>query len=302
MACVTWRGLYAIVLFGACATTNAQTTIFRNGDELVVSFERLDRLRQEHATLVGEIRLSGPNGNKTFSADLANPVTPESLIVDVAKFGVVNQVEVDIKSDAGKTLAATRASPVPVVAGSIHVPVQAKAFSAIERGKALDPNDNPKIAFPVTTELRHHVLDTPARSISLEAITFPVVSDVELPGLGSTNCILVSRQSFAPSDASKCSLYFSYRQPLFDSDGTRLKEWRKMLVEVPIENRWRERPGDEVIELPLNGFAVHTTEEKELDGRRWNSPDGYNMLGGGVDGALSGRPNRRCRRRGTNLR
>ncbi len=61
-----------------------------------------------------------------------------------------------------------------------------------------------------------------------------------------------------------------------------------MLVEVPLDQRWLEGSGDAAITLPSDAFAIHTTEDLERFGNRWDAPKGYNMLGESSTGLFQG--------------
>ncbi|HEY1065277.1 MAG TPA: hypothetical protein VGE52_04180, partial [Pirellulales bacterium] len=266
--------------------TNA--AIFRHGDEVIVQIDRLDRLRQEHKRLPAVVRLTGDGGERSLAVDFADPLISGALVIDCAGFGECRAVALEVKDASGTTLLAARASPLPTIDLARDLPEQAGRFAAIERGSQLDPAPAPRIALPDGTALRTLTLAGAARSVKSSAIAYPVVADVDLPGSGSSNYVIVSRQSFAPEDPTRCSLYFSYRKPLFEAGSTQLKEWRKLLVEVPLDKAWLGKSGDETITLPLDGFKIHTTEERERAGKRWNAPQGYNMLGGSSTGLFQG--------------
>jgi len=267
---------------------------FRSGGEVVVRVEQLDSLRLKHKKLAATVRLTGSGGEKTFAIDLADPVVPDSLVFDVTSFGDCTAVTLKIVDGAGVALLERSVSPVPNVKTPDTAPLAAGhssegAFAAIEPGSKIEAIDGaPKIALLDSAMLRHVQLSAAARTVTSEEITYPVIADVDLPGSGSSNYVIVSRQSFAPNDPTKCSLYFSYRKPLFDGASMQLKEWRKMLVEVPLDETWLQKQGDEVITLPFDRFAIHTTEERERFGKRWNDPKGYNMLGGSSTGLYQG--------------
>lgn len=270
------------------ATWAAEGAIFRCGDEVIVEIKQLDQLRQTHKRLNATVKLTGTGGERVFDVDLADRITPEALVIDVAGFGAVTGVTLQVKEGTGKSVLTQQASPVPVVTIPNTLPLQANTFAAIEVGSKLDPAAAPRIALPDLAKLRTQRLGAATRTVTTDAITYPVFTDADLPGAASINGVILSRQSFAPDDATKVSLYFSYRKAIYDSATTKLKEWRKMLIEVPLDRAWLNKPGDETITVPLDGFAIHSTEERELANPRWNDPQGYNMLGGSSSGLYQG--------------
>ena len=276
-----------VILFSLNSTRAADPAIFRNGDELIVQFRDLDRMRQKHPQLKATLRLTGAGGEKRFAVDLSDRLTPEAIVIDMAGYGACAGVALDVQNGDGQTVYAQQVSPIPEVTLPAGSPVRAGALAAIEAGSQWN-RPAPRIALPDVTELRTEKLVAAARSVTTQEITYPVIADADLPALASANGVIVSRQSFAPRDASKCSLYFSYRKAIFDGDATRLKEYRKLLVEVPLQKAWLDRQGDEVITLPLDGFAIHTTDQRERFGNRWNAPQGYNMLGESSTGLYQG--------------
>lgn len=279
-------GLLALLLLHPAPA--AEPSIFRSGNELIVSISRLDQLRQAHPYLTATVRLIGTTGPEEFVVDLSDRLTPAALVFNVAGFGTVKEVTLNVKEGSGRAVITQMVGPVPTVTIPNALPVQAGEFAAIEAGSKLEPAATPRIMSPDLTKLRTLTLGAPSRQVAADAITYPVVTDADLPGAASNNYVIVSRQSFAPADDTKCSLYFSYRKAIYDTGTTKLKEWRKMLIEVPLDRAWLSRQGDETIELPLDGFAIHTTEERELANKRWNDPRGYNMLGGSSSGLYQG--------------
>ncbi|MBL8827104.1 MAG: hypothetical protein JNM18_08965, partial [Planctomycetaceae bacterium] len=263
-------------------------TIFRNGDELIVQFPQLDQWRQTHAQLNATVRLTGASGAKTLPVNLSDRLTPEALVIDLAGFGACSAVTVDVKDATGKAVHSAQVSPVPMVTIANSLPAQNNGFAAIELGSKLETSAAPRIALPDLTKLRVQKLAAASRTVTSDSITYPVITDADLPGIASNNGTILSRQTFAPDDPTKVSLYFSYRKAIYDTATTKLKEWRKMLIEVPLDRAWLNKQGDETITLPLDGFAIHTTEERELANPRWNDPRGYNMLGGSSSGLYQG--------------
>jgi hypothetical protein len=286
---VTLRAIAALVAMQLSASgLHAADFAFRSGDEVVVRIPQLEQLRRTHRQLNGTVRLNGTGGEKVLAVNLADRLVPDALVIDVKGYGTCTSLALEIKDGSGKTVMAEQIGPVPSVTVVNAPPTADGLFAAIEPGSQLPPGTAPKIALPDVAKLRAEALVAPRRTVTTGEIAYPVIADVDLPGSGSTNAVIVSRQSFAPDDATKCSLYFSYRKPLFDEASTKLKEWRKMLVEVPLNRAWLSREGDEVVTLPLEKFAIHTTEERELDNKRWNAPEGYNMLGGSSSGLFQG--------------
>lgn len=283
-ASVVW--LVTLLVVGA--TWAADGEIFRSADELIVEIKQLDQLRHAHQQLNATVRVVGTNREKEIAVNLADRITPAALVIDVTGFGEVKGVTLNVKEGTGKSVLAQQVSPVPVVTIPNKLPVQDGVFAAIEVGSKLDPAAAPRIALPDLTKLRTQQLGVASRTVSTNSITYPVITDADLPGSASTNGVIISRQSFAPNDATKVSLYFSYRKAIYDSETTKLKEWRKMLIEVPLDRAWLDKQGDEIITLPLDGFAIHSTEERELANPRWNEPRGYNMLGGSSSGLYQG--------------
>ena len=279
--------LLTAILFSLQDSHAAEPAVFRNQDELIVQFGDLDRWRQKHPQLKATLRLIGAGGEKLLTVDLADRLMPEAIVVDLTGYGVCAGVALDVKDGEGRTIHAQQVRPIPAVTLPAGSPERAGAWAAIERGSQWR-GPTPQTALPDVTRLRTATLVAAARSVTARAITYPVIADADLPALASANGVLVSRQSFAPRDASKCSLYFSYRKALFDGATTRLKGYRKLLVEVPLQQAWLDRQGDEVITLPLDGFAIHTTEERERFGQRWNAPQGYNLLGESSTGLFQG--------------
>lgn len=277
-ACVLLH-LLAASLPCAKAAAAPDDTIFRSGDELVIHFKDLDLLRQANRRLAAAIRLTGEGGEKRFALDVADPVTPESIVIDLAGYGALAGVSLEIKA-GDQTVRALQASPVPVVAIKGDLAVREGQFAAIETGTAMGPAAPPRIALPDAAKLRQETLAAPQRSVTTGQITYPVVTGTDLPVLASANYVLVSRQSSAPDDPTRCSLYFSYRKAVYDAASARLKGWRKFLVEVPLQRAWLQGAGDQLLTLPLDAFAVHATEER--------APRGVNMLGEGAGGLAQG--------------
>ena len=132
----------------------------------------------------------------------------------------------------------------------------------------------PRILLPEVKQLRRIKLDAPKRLVSKSAITFPVVSDTDFPLMG---CVVTSRQTAAPDDPAKASLYLSYKKAIYEGQPPHVARWQKFLVEVPVQRAWGNGQGDESLTLTAKQFEVHLTRE--------SAPSGKNMLGDG-DGDL----------------
>ncbi|MDX1944949.1 MAG: hypothetical protein SFU86_06045 [Pirellulaceae bacterium] len=260
----------------------AEPSIFRCGDELLVRIENLDPLRQPRARLSASIRLAGEGGAKELLVDLADPLVAETIVIDLAGYGRCTGVLVEVTDGDGTVVHTRKVFPVAEVTMASDLALHADKFAASEPGTAMrrGVGSGPLIALPDAARIRSERIASPARVVALPQITYPVVTDSDLPIPASENYVLVSRSSFAPADANQCSLYFSYRKPIYDAASTRLASWRKFLVEVPLSREWLAREGDEVITLPLSGFAVHATEEL--------APRGTNMLGASQNGIAQG--------------
>ncbi|MFM7070621.1 MAG: hypothetical protein ACKO38_02365, partial [Planctomycetota bacterium] len=288
------RSVRSLILV-ACSLTflngvpsSGSDTIFRHGDELIVRFPQLDKWRQTCSQLNATVRLTGASGERTFPVNLSDRLTPESLVINLAGFGACSAVTVNVKDVAGKSVHGERVSPVPTVTIASLLPTQSNRFAAIETGSNLAPAAAPRIALPDLTTLRIQKLTPASRTITTDAITYPVVATADYPGIASNNYVVLSRQTFSPQNPNQVSLYFSYRKAIYDPETTKLKEYRKMLVEVPLNREWINQPGNDPITLTLDKFAIHTTEERELANPRWNDPSGYNMLGGSSSGLYQG--------------
>jgi hypothetical protein len=255
----------------------AKAEIFRSGDELIVRIPRLDALRQAHPKLDAVIVL---NGKHRVAVNLADPVFSQALVLNLASIGACSSAEIEVKNAAGAVVHADKAAPVPLIKMKRDLPLAGEA--AIEPGFLMrrDGGVAPVIKLPDITRFRSETLSAPSRTVTMKDITYSVVADRDLPVLGSQNYVLVTRQSFAPGDATKCSLYFSYRKAVCDATTLQVKHWRKFLVEVPLDRAWISGDADETITLPLDGFAIHTTEQ--------SLPDGGHMLGDSSAGLAQG--------------
>jgi hypothetical protein len=255
----------------------AQAEIFRSGDELIVRIPQLDALRQAHPKLDAVIVL---NQKHRITVNLSDPVFSQALALNLGGLGACGKVEVEVKNAAGAVVHEEKAAPVAVVEMKRELPLAGEA--AIEPGFVAkrDGIAAPVIRLPDITKFRTETVTAPSRTVTMKNITYSVVADRDLPVLGSQNYVLVSRQSFSPDDATKCSLYFSYRKAVCDAATLQAKHWRKFLVEVPLDRAWLSGGADETITLPLDGFAIHTTVESQ--------PGGGHMLGDSSAGLAQG--------------
>lgn len=248
----------------------------------------LHQWRQTHSQLLATVRLTTFRGENTLRVNLRDPLIGDSLVIDLAGDRDCQAVSLEVAAAGGQSLHASRTSPVPTVPLVEALPAPQQAFAAVEPGTKLARSAGPRIVLPDPRQLRIQTLGPAQRAVTAAAITFPVVTNADLPGIASNNAIILSRQTANAGDATKASLYFSYRKALYEPGYAQLKEWRKMLVEVPLDRAWLDKQGDELISLPLDQFAIHTTEERELANPRWNDPRGYNMLGGSSSGLYQG--------------
>lgn len=265
----------------------AEPAIFANGDQLIVRVEPHDRLIHSHRQLEARVLVKGPKGDRSLAVSLANRPTPEALIVDLTGFGECTEASLEVRDGTGKVVHAAQAKPVPRVTSKTHPALTDDATAAIERGSTWTAAD-PKIALPDVNRSRKIVLEQASRTVKAADIIYPVLADIDVPVLSSANAVVLSRQSFAPDDKLRCSLYFSYRKGMFEPGTRTLKAYRKFLVEVPLERDWLAGQGDQSITLPLDRFAIHTSDELEKYGHRWNAPQGYPMLGESSTGLFQG--------------
>lgn len=289
--------LFFAAVGGEPTRANEQANIYRSEDELVVHVPQLDVWRQKHRRLDGRLSISGTQQNQHIKIDFASPAVSSAVIVDLTRFGECRTAELDVTDESGKTISKTRVSPVPTIplrpapfASSVgpRNSSNANRWSAIERGSQLPADDSPAIALPDVSQVRSLALPSATRRFRTSEITYPVIADTNPPGIGSTNYVILGRQTAAPDDPQRRSLYLSYRQPLFDRATSQLKEWRKSLVEVPLDPYWLVGSTDQEIDIPRERFFVHTTDEREKFGKRWNSATGYHMLGSAQTGLFQG--------------
>lgn len=284
------RGRWACLLLLVCVATPSsaadEPTMFRQADELIVRLPSLDRLAPRPAGLRAIVRLTGAGGDRTWTVDLKNRPDSDALAIDLTGYGTCKSAALEIVDSAGRAVVSRQVQPVPVVAFAAAVSLP-QDLAAIELGSRWS-GPAPRIPLPDVKSLRSVATAQAKRIVSNAQITYPVVTDSDLPALSSANAVILSRQTFAPDDPARCSLYFSYRKGLFDAQTMRLSGYRKFLVEVPLDRRWLEGSTDSTISLPLDRFAIHTSDELERDGQRWNAPQGYPLLGESSTGLYQG--------------
>jgi hypothetical protein len=273
--------VWIFIAMAFCAPTIAAEPIevFRTGDELIVRLDRFDLLRQANPGLSAELKLRGEGKEKVLAIDLSDAAVNGTLVIDLSKFGNCSGLSVTVKDAGGNSIVAKTASTIvesPVKSG---FPAAATGpFAFIEPGTAMSaaPADAsaPKIPLPDVKQLRAVRIDPPKRSISKQDITFPVMTEGDAPLRGGW---VLSRQTAAPKDPTKASLYISYKKAIYE--GAKLTRWQRFLVEVPIQESWGKGQGDETVNLG-NDVQVHVTSEvKEKD---WRGVQ-RNILGEGDD-------------------
>jgi hypothetical protein len=240
----------------ASGLSAADFSALRAGDELILRFHDLDQQRLRGEPLRAEIDLAG---KRTLSVDFADPAQSQALVIDLHDFGSCDALRVLINNQT-HTLK-------PVVAA--HAPGMPGPVAAVERGSKWS-GDAPRIQVPDTSALRTLKFETPQRVVNLADVTFPVISESDLPVLGSQNMVLLVKER----------LYFSYRKAVIDSQTLRVKHWRKFLVEVPVHADWALGSGDETLTLSPDQYRIHTSEEL--------APNGRLMLGAGSGGLAQG--------------
>lgn len=261
----------ALVLFtlALCAPTRATEPIevFRTGPELIIRFDRFDLLREANTGLMAELKLHGQGRAKDLLIDLSDAAVNGTLVIDLSKFGNCSEISITVKNAAGKRVAATTVSPIVEVPVKSRFPVSVNGpFAFIEPGTAMSAAaagvSVPKIQLPDVKTLRTVRIERPKRSIAKQEITFPVITESEAPLRGG---FVVSRQTAAPKDPTKASLYISYKKAIYE--GAKLIRWQKFLVELPIQESWGQGHGDETVNIG-NDVQVHVTSEvKEKDWR-----------------------------------
>ncbi len=270
-----------LIALALCTSIGAAEPIevFRTGDELIVRLDRFDLLRQANGGLSAELKLRGDGKEQKLSIDLSDAAVNGTLVIDLSKFGNCLGISIAVKDAAGKPIATKTASPIVEAPVKSRLPVSATGpFAFIEPGMAMTAKPAgagaPKIQLPNVKTLRTVRIDPPKRSVSKQDITFPVVTESEAPIRGG---FVLSRQTAAPKDPTKASLYISYKKAIYE--GAKLTRWQKFLVEVPIQESWGKGQGNETVNIG-NDVLVHVTREvKEKD---WRGVQ-RNILGEGDD-------------------
>ena len=255
--------------------------VFRTGHELIVRFERFDLFRQAKRSLTAELKLQGTGKQQSLAINLLDPAINGTLVIDLSKFGNCQGVSIAVKDATGKSIAAITASPIAEAPVKSRFRVSpAGPFASIEPGMAMSTSSTgskanlPKIFLPEAKALRTVPTELPKRLMQKQDMTFPVITDSDMPLRGG---FVLSRQTAAPNDATRASLYLSYKKAIYE--GARLTRWQKFLVEVPIQASWGQGQGDETVNLG-NDVQVHVTSEvKEKD---WRGVQ-RNILGEGDD-------------------
>jgi hypothetical protein len=241
-------------------------TVFRSGDELIVNIAGLEGLQRTHPELKANLRLKQDGKEVPMTIDLADPAVRGALVLDMAEFGRCDGISATIVSESGKEIASLTSGPIPERPVPGMKSGLSASFAYIEPGTAMrDALNAPKIALPDLDQLRTINLDAPSRLVSKQQIKFPVVTDIDYPLIGG---VVVGRQTAAPRDTNKASLYFSAKKAIYD--GAKLERWQKFLVEVPVQEAWGAGEGDESLTLKPDEFEVHITNEE--------APSGRNML------------------------
>lgn len=250
------KALWSALMLVVMPAHALEVATFRSGDELIIQIEDLDRLRLQHADLKAQISLAG---KKTLSVDWGDPAIPAALAVDLAGFGPCDTTSLKL----GHETLSARVTPVTIQ------DARGSRVADVELGTKWQ-GAPPRVLLPDFATLRVESLAKPSRSIALANITYPVVSESDLPVLGSQNVVLLVNGR----------LYFSYRKAVMDEKTLRVKHWRKFLVEVPVDPKWAAGRGDEVVRVPKAGFRVHTSDER--------APNGFLMLGESAGGLAQG--------------
>jgi len=266
---IAFAAATVLLAFALCSPALAAepVEVFRTGDELIVRLDRFDLLRQANPGLSAELKLRGEGKEKDLLIDLSDAAVNGTLVIDLSKFGKCSGMSITVKDAGGKTIATKTASPTVEAPLKSGFPASASGpFAFIEPGTAMSATpagvSAPKIPLPDVKTLRTARIDPPKRSISKQEITFPVMTEGEAPLRGGW---VLSRQTAAPKDPTKASLYISYKKAIYE--GAKLTRWQKFLVEVPLQESWGKGNGDETVSLG-NDVQVHVTSEvKEKDWR-----------------------------------
>jgi hypothetical protein len=250
----------AILLLCPAVSAADPIEVFRTGDELVIKLDRFDLLRQANSGLTAALKLGGDGqgADAELSIDLSDAAVTGTLVIDLSKFGRCAGLTLTVKDGSGKPVAEKAVAPIPDVPVQSRFPASPDGpFAYIEPGKGMNAAAGPpRIQLPDPKTLRPVHIDPAKRSIAKRAITFPVTTDVEAPARGN---VVVGRQTAAPKDPAKASLYVSYKKAIYE--GGKLDRWQKFLMEVPVQRAWGNGTGDETVTLAANEFEVHVTNE-----------------------------------------
>lgn len=224
-----------VAAIASAAHTGDGIAISRSGDEAIVELDRFDMLRQAHSGLNAVLKLRGPGKEKELAIDLTDAAVQRALVIDLAPFGPCHSITVTIKDAGEKVLAENTASPVPEITiessltfANAAEPASGERVAYIEPGIAAPANSVsalPRIPLPDGAQLRRVKLEPPARLVSKRQITYPVVAEVDYPLVGNS---VVGRQTAAPDDPGKASLYFTCKKAIYD--GPTLSRWQKFLL------------------------------------------------------------------------
>ncbi len=267
---LTGVGIWIALFFGfpgyTCRAAEPKIEVFRTGRELIVQLESPDILSQTGPGLKAALKLIGPGGNKELTIDLDDPAVQganwhsqprgRTLVIDLATFGNLTALEIEVLGVFAPKLSLKKHFPeipeAPVPSRFAGSPAYIEKGLGPERGA---PGAVPVIVLPEAKYLRPVLINRPERSVSKSSITIPVVMSGEAPLRGA---IALSRQTAAPDDPNRASLYLSYKKAIF-TDG-KLDRWHKFLVEVPIQEAWAQGHGDATVNLGT-GIEVHITNE-----------------------------------------
>jgi hypothetical protein len=267
-----------VLSLGTSLRASEPIEVFRTGNELIVQLERFDLLRKKHSGLNAELKLHGVGKDKDLLIDLSDAAVKGTLVIDLSKFGNCVGISIAVKDAAGKVLAEKTVAPI------VEFPVQSKIavspngpFAYIEPGSAMSAAPagaglaSPKIPLPDANKLRSVQIGSAKRSLSKQDITFPVISQGDAPLKGA---VFLGRQTAAPQDPTKASLYVSYNKAIYEGD--QLARRQKFLAEIPIQESWGKGQGDETVDLTRE-VQVHITNEVV---EHWSGTP-RNMLGEG---------------------
>lgn len=283
--CVSRIAGLVLIVLTHCASARAAEPIevFRTGDEIIIKLDRFDLLREANTGLSAVLKLRG-NGkvkDKDLWIDLSDGAVKGTLVIDLSKFGDCAGMTITVKNATGKLVAEKNVAPILEIPLKSSFPVsRTRPIASIEPGTAMAAGPpgsrlpSPQIQLPDAKTLRSVQIAPAKRSLSKQDITFPVIALGDAPLRGG---FLLGRQTAAPKDTTRASLYISYKKAIYERD--KLARWQKFLVEVPIQKSWGEGQGNETVNIG-NEVHVHVTNEvKEKD---WRGTQ-RNILGEGDD-------------------